>query len=581
MNDLKRNSLLTQTINDEFPQYCSDLQLVSFYETLPMSYGTSKSLIADKDLATLGYANERTECLHANHREVCEYSSFSDPNYKVVRNALATMVYGLQKHLVTSRRQLHGDQRRQINAYLGISDAPEDDLMTVDQRRMEGSCEWLTRKESFHQWQNAGSSPFYWVSAKPASGKSVLSGHVIQHLKSTGHDCSFYFFKRGVLIKCTIGYFLRSIAWQMANGHSVTTDAILGLCEREDQLEEADYLKIWRKLFLETILKKDVDCPRFIVIDGLDECKMGSELVSFLLKMTDTSSIRGFRTSRDRFDAHRQAPPARKRVVQDEVLASDTNSDIEMYLDAHMKQLPLPTANSRQLAIEEILNKSSGCFFWVHLVLRELEQVHTATEVHQVLDRVPADMDDLYSMILVSIAQAQYGKHLAKAILIWTVCAARPMTTGELYHALQIDIKESIDDLRKLISAVCGQLIYVDTQSRVKLVHLTARDFLIQQTDYPDFLMNKRSGHKRLALSCVQYLNGNEMRGPRHRKLNVGPLSKERCEFASYACQSLSEHIAHVDSADDEILLALALLSTSPNVLHGLNFLFNMAISNA
>ena len=70
--DLHRNSLATQSINDEFPQHCQELQLYSFYETLPMSIGISKSLIVDKDTATLGYANERTAYLNANHRDVAD-----------------------------------------------------------------------------------------------------------------------------------------------------------------------------------------------------------------------------------------------------------------------------------------------------------------------------------------------------------------------------------------------------------------------------------------------------------------------------------------------------------------------------
>ena len=72
VNDLHRNSLATQSINDEFPHHCQDLELYSFYETLPTSYGVGKGVVVDKDLATLGYSNERTAYLNANHREVCK-----------------------------------------------------------------------------------------------------------------------------------------------------------------------------------------------------------------------------------------------------------------------------------------------------------------------------------------------------------------------------------------------------------------------------------------------------------------------------------------------------------------------------
>lgn len=59
--DLQRNSYATQHINDDFPHVCQDLLLFSFYETLPTKYlAISSSMVVEKDLATLGYENERT-----------------------------------------------------------------------------------------------------------------------------------------------------------------------------------------------------------------------------------------------------------------------------------------------------------------------------------------------------------------------------------------------------------------------------------------------------------------------------------------------------------------------------------------
>lgn len=92
VTDLHRNSLATQSINDQFPQHCQGLQLYSFYETLTTNFGISKSLVVGKDLGTLGYPNERTTYLNANHRDVCKYATTSDPNYITVRIVVATVI---------------------------------------------------------------------------------------------------------------------------------------------------------------------------------------------------------------------------------------------------------------------------------------------------------------------------------------------------------------------------------------------------------------------------------------------------------------------------------------------------------
>lgn len=127
--DLDRNSIATQSINDEFPQYCQNLHLYSFYETLPTAYGVAKILVVNKDLATLGYDNERTEYLNADHHDVCKYATPSDSNYLTVRNALSFAIDGCRDHAIESKRRVRHEQKCLLVSYLGVTDAPEDDFM--------------------------------------------------------------------------------------------------------------------------------------------------------------------------------------------------------------------------------------------------------------------------------------------------------------------------------------------------------------------------------------------------------------------------------------------------------------------
>lgn len=565
--DLHRNSIATQSINDEFPQHCQDLQLYSFYETLPTSYGIGKSLVVDKDSATLGYANERTAYLNANHREVCKYAAQSNPNYQTVRNALASTIDSFRNHAISATRELNSEQHRILDNVLGVSDAPEDDFLDIDAMRMGGSCEWLLTKTSYKEWQDSPNTQVYWISAKPASGKTIISGKIVHHLKDINRDLSFYFFNYRNKSKTAINALLLSMAWQMAQMHSEVLQSVLDICEKDDQLCKADYRTIWRKLFVEGILRMKFVRPQYWVIDALDECKADSELVPLLLKIVEVCSIRVFLTSRDRFESHRQVIHPRVKVVSEDISEDDTKSDIKLYIEANMDQLPSIDEEAQQNMVTKILTKSGGCFLWVSLILQELRRVHTSAEIRQVLEEVPSDMNELYSRILDSMSTAPYGKTLAKAILTWTVCSARPLTTTELYHALQIDIKDSIDSVERSIVSSCGQLVYVDAQSRVQLVHQTARDFLLRAGSSSEFAIDGKAGHKRLVMTCLQYLNGKEMQGPKHRRLSSSNVVKQRCPFVTYACNSFFEHIAHVSSTDDDIMFALAKFLSSSNVL--------------
>ncbi|KAL9136204.1 MAG: hypothetical protein Q9175_002593 [Cornicularia normoerica] len=575
VKDLHRNSLATQSINEEFPQYCQDLRLYSFYETLPMAYGLGKSLVVEKDAAVLGYPNEYSTYLNANHREVCKYTDQEDPNYQTVRNALASTIDKLRTNVIPSKREIDNEQRRQLDGYLRVSDAPEDDFMDIDALRLYGSCEWLMRKRSFQEWRDTATAQLYWISAKPATGKTVLSGKVIHHLKELNRDIAFFFFDYRNKAQTTISSFLLSMAAQMAHMHTEVLQTALDICEKDNQLCRADYRTIWRKLLMEGILRIKFDRAQFWVIDALDECKTASDLVPFLLKVIEMrSNIRILLTSRDRFEVHRQAIHPKVKVVQEEILAEDTKSDIALYLEANMDQLPSIEEEDEENMVSKILDKSAGCFLWVSLILQELRRAHTSSEIRQVLEEVPSDMNSLYSRILDSMSKAPpYGKVLARAILTWAVCSSRPLTTDELYQALQIDIKDRIDNIKASIESRCGQFVYVDAQSRVQMVHQTARDFLLQASNFSEFRIEGRAGHRRLFMTCLEYLNGNEMRSPKHRKLSSGNVARGRGPFVNYACNSFFEHVVHVSSQDDEVLAVLTKLLSSSNVLSCIEYI--------
>jgi hypothetical protein len=107
-----------------------------------------------------------------------------------------------------------------LDVFLGTSDAAEDDYSRVDSARMPGSCEWLMKKSTYLDWIKSGNNQLYWMSAKPATGKTVLSGKVINHLKGLGKDCSICFFNYGNKAKSNISSFLLSMARQMAIMHT-------------------------------------------------------------------------------------------------------------------------------------------------------------------------------------------------------------------------------------------------------------------------------------------------------------------------------------------------------------------------
>jgi WD40 repeat protein len=572
VTDLNRDSEALRSINDEFPDLCQDLLLYSFYETLPTSFGVRKSLIVERDLATMGYANERRAYLNADHRNVCKYASREDPNYLTVRNALASVLTILRDRFASSKQKVSKERRQLLDTLLGISEAPEDDLMIADSHRMDGSLEWLIRKENFQEWIHYADPPIYAITAKPATGKTILTGKVVAHLRILRKPCSFYYFRYDTKEKSNINSFLLSMAWQMASSDEKIMGICLQLLERDDY-SKAAYRTIWRKLFLEGIFKVPSEQVHYWVIDALDECQDEGEIIGLLMKAAEVSSIHILTTSRNRFESRERLGDSRARVLSESILEEDSNSDITMYVQANVNDLPSVDGGGQQPIARQVVEKSRGCFLWVSIVVQELRNVYTCADQQRILDEVPTDMNELYGRILDNMSKAPYGKELAKAIITWTVCSTRPMRITELHEALQLDLKTTIVSLEKSIRSYCGQLVYIDANGHVQITHLTARQFLLHKDTSSEFSVNERAGHRRLLLTVLRCLNKESGKAPRRRRPSNQTKSKEDSTFIAYASDSLGEHIARTASMDRDVLGCLAKFFGSPNVLNWIEYI--------
>ena len=444
-----------------------------------------------------------------------------------------------------------------------MSEKPEDDLSDLQEAHIVGSCEWFSEKIEFQTWMDsfAGDSPrVLWVSANPATGKSVLAGYIINYLESLNLDCSYYFFHYGNKAKSSLSSCLRSIAYQMAMSSVFARKRLLSMIENDICFDKEDERAVWRKVFTTNILRSNSQQFHYWVIDALDECVNAGAFFQTIAKLESTVPVKIFVTSRkvpeiaDQF-LDLQKKSEGRSVICEEISSMETQGDIRLYLQANMKKLRVGNdKNSRELS-EKILMRSQGCFLWVRLVLEELAGAWSKQQIEQVLDELPQDMDLFYAraLNLMSLNPSR-TKQLTKCILVWTMCAARPLTIDELKEALKLDLGYEIDDLHNAVLSLCGQLVHIDKNKRVLMIHLTARTFLLTEELQSEFAINKRLSHLHLAEVCLQYLNSNEMRPPRVRRSSKVLHHRKRSTFLTYASVSFSEHIRQTSSHNETLI---------------------------
>ncbi|KAH0559298.1 hypothetical protein GP486_004190 [Trichoglossum hirsutum] len=560
IKDIKPDSVALQVINDAFRHVYQSLQLWSFFEGVQTNLGFGHVFIVEKDSAILGLPGERVQHLNADHRNVCKFDSPTDSDYLTLRNAFLSTINNSEQNLLASRRSGHRNQMKALSQYLGVPERPEGDLASVTDKQIEGSCQWMTNSLDFIDWRESPGSSLmlFWLSGKPATGKSVAAGHVIKHLEQCNSDCSYYFFKRGDTEKSRISEMLRSLAYQMAFIDPRIRKELLSMQSEGESFDKDDERMIWRTIFLTRIFRTEARQPHFWVIDALDECRGYSSLFQMLSKVEKKFPLRVFVTSRSLDSIERLFAQEKIPVYTERITTENSLNDIRLFLEANTHFLPADGEAARQELVDQILAKSNGCFLWAALVLKELETTHSDEQIRETLRDVPTEMDELYHHILDGMAEVHRNKELAKAILRWTVCAARPLTTEELKEALRLDIGETLPRLDKTIESVCGNLVHIDSKSRVQVVHLTVRAFLFSEELESEFAINRPTVHSRLAEICLKYLLSDEMKSlRRHRKGSLAQRPVKRSLFAEYATQYFSEHIARSSSSIDTQLILL------------------------
>ncbi|KAI1157343.1 WD40-repeat-containing domain protein [Nemania serpens] len=547
--DLGRNSGAIQVINDEFRHFSANLELWSFYETQNMKLFSSP--IVDPESAILGYREEKQMPMNADHRSICKFETQFDANYIILRNALASTVSNISTAVPELDPKEKLDQIKEIRKYLGVAEVFDDDYLTVKEARILESCHWISTKGAYIKWRDGdpGSDRLFWVKGKPATGKSVLAGYVIDHLLASGHDCCYFFFKHGDRSKSGLGACLRSLAFQMAISNTEARNAILEMQTDGVRLEHTDDRTLWRLLFLSGILRATT-AHHYWVIDALDECSNASVLFNaMILKIDESVPLRILITSRDTVDLEQRFSGLHHDLLQSlSISTPDTLPDLMLLVKNKIEALSVVATEDRALLTEKILGKCKGSFLWTILVLKELQNCHSTKEINRVLEDVPRGMEPMYKRTLDLMSQSPHGKQLSKTILAWAACSLRPMTIRELNGALNLDIEDVFPNLEESIVALCGQLVVVDKFGKIQMVHETAREFLFTNNLDSEFAIEKRTAHTRMAQVCLRYLVGEEMKPPRiNRRRATSSTPTKRADFAVYAYTAFSFHLSKAD----------------------------------
>ena len=536
-------------------------------------------MIVKKESSILGYENEKSTDLDADHHTICKYSSRSSSNYQRVRSVLKTLVSAYLERGIgqkTSLNQLEtrlisisGTQiqtteclaaMRKVQSLLGVSNSPDEDLEALREHWARGTCAGTVSNETFKTWAyKSSSSSILWMHGRPGSGKSVTASRIANALIESGHRCHCYFFKYEDATKRSPNAMLRSLAYQAARDIPSYRGKLTKLAHDRVSFEKAESRRIWHELFELILFKLNTQVPLFWIIDAVDESESINSVISILSGIhRSTMPIRIVLTGRPMPLISTALDRIASRAPVASLCIDNNTDDIRAYVEKEMDFMH-GSSHLRKAITDQLVQRSEGNFLWVRLAVREISESHSQDDVERALEEIPNGMESLYGRMETSIARLsrQSEKTMARMIMIWAMYARRPLEVEELHRVLKAEFP-TILDLRRTVNQICGQFVVVDANDRVCLVHQTARDYLIHASKLPFSLAAREAEEELFAFSLSVFFDP-------HMRSRLS--QKSFPPFCSYASTSWAYHLGRASASSDRIITLLVKFLTGPYVL--------------
>ncbi|KAK9422068.1 hypothetical protein SUNI508_05076 [Seiridium unicorne] len=506
-------------------------------------------------------------------------------SYSIVHNYPDSNRYLADSHLAET------DKAKVRTEFLQrLFTSPYENRKNRNPKRANGTCEWFTAHRLFQNWRKE-TSALLWVSADPGCGKSVLARYLVDDLfpsNPTRTTCYFFFkddFEDQRVLEGAVCCILHQLFTQKP---ALLSDDIL-----EDFREEGDQLfasfpKLWDILIGATRNHNhgDIIC----ILDALDECvdqtRLAKALTQHYSKGKEMSTLKFLVTSRPYLrirqdfrnleESHPTIHLSGESEEEIDKIAQEIAITINQRIEESCERLQL-SIHEKQILQAELAAVHHRTYLWVHLVFPVIETAVflSKSDLIASIRNLPRTVEEAYDNIL---RKSQHPVK-AKKILHTVVAAVRPLHLTEMAavlafqksHRWHKDLEQDLvspERLHVMVREACGLFVVIQ-DSRVFLLHQTAREFLIQTSLEPSevrspFLkwqhsLDLKESHRLLSEICIRYLLLADPEEPVGAKSSLESEDRRSFVFLEYAACSWADHYRHVPNTHDTDLERLAL----------------------
>lgn len=466
--------------------------------------------------------------------DMCRFSDLNDTEYEKVAAAVNRILANITENttVTPAKSAVLSLDIAQRQMYVESMEFDQIDVRysTIREAHLK-TCKWLLSRPEYQDWLNPAKflehRGLLWIKGKPGTGKSTIMKFVLANAKNSMPEAtivSFFFNARGDrLEKSTLGMY-RSLLTQVLQklpDLQPVLDVLGAPVTTQSATQYNWHIETVKDIFHAAV--KRLGRRRLICfIDALDECQDDDvrDMVSFVNNLGQelvASQTPFYVCFSSRHYPHITIEESIELILEGQ---EGHQQDITNYLHSELKIGQSKLAESIK---EEILQRASGIFLWVVLVVRILREEYDRGGVHTLRQRLRDIPDGLHNLFRNIITTD--GRDIEELLLClqWILHTKRPLKREELYFALRVGIDAdsvsewdpveiTLDDMEKFILDSSKGLAELTKNQTVQFIHESVRDFLFQehgigpsQADVTNTFSTGAS-HERLKQCCVGYL---------------------------------------------------------------------------
>ncbi|KAL2440891.1 hypothetical protein ABEF95_008482 [Exophiala dermatitidis] len=348
------------------------------------------------------------------------------------------------------------EEQQWRSLWFPVMDDREDQIALAELRTFDWILQAPQGKrhtwDSFIDWLERGGA-IYWINGKAGSGKSTLMKYLKHHsmvqktLASWAGStslitASFFFWYNGNTLQKTQEGLLRSLLYQALENHRELIPLVLSEVVDVPVRDLAHHWTLPRLkcAFRKLLQQKEVPVKLCLLIDGLDEYSgKHAEIAAVFRHAANLNHVKVCVSSRPLlvFDKSFKGFPGL-------MLQNLTFDDIQTFVkkkfndDPRFKELEVEEPGLAPSLALQVVNKASGVFLWVKLVVHSLlegiQNYDRGIDLERRLHELPDDLTELYWHILDRVRPVWYLEEGFKMLLL-VHTAVMPLTLLQLAFA--------------------------------------------------------------------------------------------------------------------------------------------------